>query len=58
MGYSMRRRPSKKAAKVERTPRMKLSAEESLWRMESFPERKAAFIAAIRKAMGPPPQSE
>lgn len=36
--------------KVQRPKRLKLSAEESLKRMEAFPERKEQFIAAIRKS--------
>jgi hypothetical protein len=34
----------------KRLMRVKLSAEESLKRMEEFPKRKARFIAAIRKS--------
>ena len=33
----------------QRSKRMKLSAAESLRRMEDFPKREEAFIAAVRK---------
>ena len=36
--------------KVQRSKRAKLTAEESLKRMEAFPERKEQIIAAIRKS--------
>ena len=36
--------------KVQRPKRAKLTAEESLKRMEAFPERKEQIIAAIRKS--------
>jgi len=35
--------------KSERSKRVKLSAEESLKRMEEFPKRKEKFVAAVRK---------
>jgi hypothetical protein len=35
--------------RVERPRRAKLSAEESLKRMQEFAKRKGAFIAAVRK---------
>ena len=38
--------------KVQRPKRAKLSAEESLKRMEAFPERKEQIIAAVRKSKG------
>lgn len=37
------------AKRAKRPERMKLSAEECIKRMLSFPERREAFIAAIRK---------
>lgn len=37
------------AVKTNRTKRFKLTAEESLRRMEDFDKRKERFIAAIRK---------
>ena len=40
-----------KTPKSGRSQRLKLSAEESRRRVKAFPERKEAFIAAIRKAM-------
>jgi hypothetical protein len=36
--------------RTDRSKRMKLSPEETLKRMEEFPKRRAAFIAAIRRA--------
>jgi hypothetical protein len=36
--------------KVQRPKRAKLTAEESLRRMEDFPERKEQIVAAIRKS--------
>lgn len=36
--------------KQRRPARAKLSAEETLKRMEAFPERKEAFIAAVRQS--------
>ncbi len=36
--------------KVQRPKRAKLSAEESLKRMEAFPERKEKIVAAVRKS--------
>ena len=38
--------------RVERPERMKLSAEESLKRMNDFDKRKDQFIASIRKSKG------
>ncbi len=36
--------------KVQRPKRVKLTAEESLQRMEAFPERKEQIVAAVRKS--------
>lgn len=36
--------------KVQRPKRVKLTAEESLKRMEAFPERKEQIVAAVRKS--------
>ena len=36
--------------KIERPPRAKLSAAESLKRMEAFGRRKEQFVAAVRKS--------
>ena len=36
--------------KVQRSKRVKLTAEESLKRMEAFPERKEQIVAAVRKS--------
>jgi hypothetical protein len=36
--------------KIERPKRAKVSAQQALKRMEDFPKRKEAFIAAIRKS--------
>jgi hypothetical protein len=38
-----------KEAKIERPPRLKLSAKESLKRTQEFDKRKEQFIAAVRK---------
>jgi hypothetical protein len=38
--------------KVQRPKRAKLTAEESLRRMEAFPERKEQIVAAVRKSKG------
>jgi hypothetical protein len=38
-----------KELKIERPPRMKLSAKESLKRTQEFDKRKEQFIASIRK---------
>ena len=38
-----------KEVKIERPPRVKLSAKESLKRMQEFDKRAAQFIAAVRK---------
>jgi hypothetical protein len=35
--------------KIQRPPRAKLTAEESLERMEDFPKRRDKFIASVRK---------
>lgn len=41
-----------KEVRVERPPRVKLSAEESLKRTQEFDKRKEKFIAAVRKGKG------
>lgn len=41
-----------KQLKIERLPRVKLSAKESLKRTQEFGKRKERFIAAIRKNKG------
>jgi len=41
-----------KEVKIERPPRIKLSAEESLKRTQEFAKRKEKFIAAVRKGKG------
>lgn len=41
-----------KEIKIERPPRAKLSAEESLKRTQEFDKRKEKFIASIRKGKG------
>jgi len=38
--------------RVERPKRAKLTAEESLRRLEAFPERKEQIVAAVRKSKG------
>lgn len=38
-----------KEVKIERPPRVKLSARESLKRTQEFDKRKEQFIAAVRK---------
>jgi hypothetical protein len=38
-----------KEVKIERPPRVKLSAEESLKRTREFDKRKENFVAAVRK---------
>ena len=38
--------------RVERPKRAKLTAEESLRRMEAFDERKEQIVAAVRKSKG------
>jgi hypothetical protein len=38
--------------KIERPPRAKLSAEESIKRTQEFDKRRENFIAAIRKGRG------
>ena len=37
---------------IRRPKRAKLTAEESLKRMEAFPERKEQIVAAVRKSKG------
>lgn len=44
-----RRLKDLKELKIERPPRLKLSAEESLKRMQDFEKRKEQFIATVRK---------
>lgn len=44
------RTPEVSEVRVERPTRAKLTAEESLQRMESFPERKEQIVAAVRKS--------
>jgi hypothetical protein len=44
-----KRKVSKKSPISGRSQRLKLSAEESLKRMQEFDQRKEAFIAAVRK---------
>jgi hypothetical protein len=44
-----RRLKDVKEIRIERPPRMKLSAEESLKRTKEFDKRKEKFIASIRK---------
>ncbi|HBB96123.1 MAG TPA: hypothetical protein DC054_12105 [Blastocatellia bacterium] len=39
-----------KELKIERPPRIKLSAKESLKRTKEFEKRKESFIAAVRKS--------
>jgi hypothetical protein len=41
-----------KEMKIQRPPRAKLSAEESLKRMQEFDKRREKFIASIRKSKG------
>jgi hypothetical protein len=41
-----------KELKIERPPRVKLSANESLKRTHDFEKRKERFVAAIRKSKG------
>jgi hypothetical protein len=38
--------------RVERPKRARLTAEESLRRIEAFPERKEQIVAAVRKSKG------
>ena len=38
--------------KVQRPKRVKLTADESLRRMEAFPERKEQIVAAVRRGRG------
>jgi|GEM_PF-795221 len=44
-----RRLKDLKEGKIERPPRIKLSAKESLKRTQEFEKRKEKFVAAIRK---------
>ena len=44
-----RRLKELKELKIERPPRLKLSAKESLKRTQEFEKRKEQFIAAVRK---------
>jgi hypothetical protein len=44
-----RRLKGLKKAKIERPPRVKLSAKESLKRTSEFEKRKEQFIATVRK---------
>ena len=41
-----------KEVRIERPPRVKLSAEESLKRTREFDKRKEKFVAAVRKGKG------
>jgi hypothetical protein len=41
-----------KEVKIERPPRQKLSAEESLKRTREFDKRREKFIASVRKGKG------
>jgi hypothetical protein len=41
-----------KEVRIERPPRVKLSAEESLKRTQEFGKRKEKFVAAVRKGKG------
>jgi hypothetical protein len=45
----VRKRKSGDEVKIERPKRAKLSAKESLKRMQDFAKRKGAFIATIRE---------
>jgi len=52
-GAQMARRLKElKELKIERPPRIKLSAKESLKRTKEFDKRKEKFIAAVRKSKG------
>jgi hypothetical protein len=51
-GKMARRLKDLKEVKIERPPRMKLSAKESLKRTQEFDKRKEQFIATIRKGKG------
>jgi hypothetical protein len=42
--------PEAYEVRVERPKRARLSAEESLKRLEAFPERKEQIVAAVRKS--------
>ena len=47
-----RRLKDLKEVKIERPPRVKLSAQESLKRTQEFDKRKEQFVAAVRKSKG------
>ena len=47
-----RRLKDLKEVKIERPPRVKLSAKESLKRTQEFDKRKEQFVAAVRKGKG------
>ena len=49
-GSMARRLKDLKELKIERPPRIKLSAKESLKRTKEFDKRKESFIAAVRKS--------
>lgn len=51
-GQMARRLKDLKELKIERPPRLKLSAKESLKRTKEFEKRKESFIAAVRKSKG------
>jgi hypothetical protein len=51
-GSMARRLKDLKDLKIERPPRLKLSAKESLKRTKEFDKRKESFIAAVRKSKG------
>ena len=44
--------PEVHEVRVERPKRARLTAEESLRRVEAFPERKEQIVAAVRKSKG------
>jgi len=48
--WMARRLKDLKELKIERPPRIKLSAKESLKRTKEFEKRKESFIAAVRKS--------
>jgi hypothetical protein len=48
-GVMARRLKDLKELKIERPPRLKLSAKESLKRTQEFEKRKDQFVAAVRK---------
>lgn len=51
-GLMAKRLKDIKEIKIERPPRAKLSAEESLKRTQEFDKRKERFIASIRRGKG------